>query len=154
MFDLAEGTIALTYQLHDGNANAMKSGSVNVEVVASSVRFTENMGDQSVDVMEGATQMAGAQLAVVEAVALALGAVSYALAEASDLFSIDEDSGIITYIADTNFDFEMQDKYTLKIVATNDGNGINGTHVGDTATATITINVGDANEHAPTFSPL
>ena len=157
VFDLAEGTITLTYQLRDGNNDAVdengmvRSGSVNVEVVATSVRFIENMGDQSVDVMEGKTQMAGAQLAVVEAVALASGTVSYALAEASDLFSIDETTGIITYIADTNFDFEMQDKYTLKIVATNDGNGINGTHVGDTATATITINVGDANEHAPTF---
>ena len=151
VIDLAEGTIALTYQLRDGKNDAPTAGSVNVEVVETSVRFTENMGDQSVDVMEGATQMAGAQLAVVEAVALASGSVTYALAEASDLFSIDADSGIITYIADTRFDFEMQEQYTLNIVATNNGNNINSTHIGDTATATITINVGDVNEHAPTF---
>ena len=146
--------IMLTYQVNDGNSDAAASGAVTVAVVTTSVRFTENKGDQSFNVMEGATQMAGTPLAVVEAVAIASGRVTYAFeggSLTSGAFSIDADSGTITYNADTVFDYETASTHMLTVVATNGGNGINGTHRGDTATATITINIGDVNEHAPAF---
>ena len=163
VIDLAAGDIMLTYQLNDGMNDAVdgngmvKSGSVNVRVVETSVRFTEGKGSQSIKVDDGEMRTAGTTLAVVEATALAPGTIiTYAFEGGgltSGLFSIDADSGIITYNADTNFDFEDNNPnaYTLKVVATNGGNKIHGTHFGDTATATITLNVIDLNEHTPTF---
>ena len=147
-------SVVLTYYVDDGKNRALESGLVNIEVVETSVRFTADKGDQSFEVTDGEIKMAGIELTVVEATAIASGSITYAFEGGSLIsgsFTIDANSGVITYNADTNFDFEMQPQYTLDIVATNGGNGINGTHAGDTATATITINVIDVNEHTPTF---
>ncbi len=70
-------------------------------------------------------------------------AVVYSLSSGADVFSIDANTGIVTFIAATTPDFETSESYTFTVTAT----------AGDqSAEQVVTIAVTDLNDEAPVFS--
>ena len=63
------------------------------------------------------------------------------------LFSIGEDSGVISFAADTTLDFETRTSYELIITATTD-DGVNDV----SASQTVTVNVIDQNDQPPVIA--
>ena len=144
--------ITVTDRLSDGTSHTTDPVPVTIEELTSTVSFTAGKGSRSFDVMEGVEKIVGTELVTVEATSTASGPIKYAFLggrQISGAFSIDADSGVITYAADTSFDFEdsRPNPYRLNVIATDTSNN-------NTAPATITVNVLDVNEHAPLFASV
>ena len=140
--------IALTYQLNDGVNDAGQSGSINVAVVDTSVRFTAGKGNQIVRIDEDAAPSTTIVARLEATSAESGGSISYNITDGNADRTFVIGTGTGTIALNKALDYESgTTQYTLTVTATH-------TPSGKTRTATVVVNVDDVNEHSPTFAPL
>ena len=151
-------TITLTYYVDDG-ANRVPGGTVTLTVIDTPVGFTN---DRTETVMEN--NRAGADVIQVQASSTHEDGTdspitSYMFLDENDMpttkhqgFTIDSTSGQIT--VDDRLDYDADDatrEFTLRVIATDTPDpNVQGDEA-ETATQTITISLGDANDNMPTI---
>ena len=153
--EAAATTITLTYQVHDGDNTAATPGSVDINVVESSVSFNAGMGTQTIRENEYDTANAApitlattTPVATVAATSITPSAVvRYAITGGADmaLFTIaDSSSGAISLVNPLPLNHEMKDSYEVVVTATD-------SITTNTAEAHITIEVINNQEGDGTY---
>ena len=153
--EAAATAITLTYQVHDGDNTAATPGSVDINVVESSVRFNAGMGTQTIRENEYDTANAApitlattTPVATVAATSITPSAVvRYAITGGADmaLFTIaDSSSGAISLVNPLPLNHEMKDSYEVVVTATD-------SITTNTAIAHITIEVINNQEGDGTY---
>ena len=139
---------ALTVKVTD-NVSPVRSSSATVTIDVEDVNeFAPVIGDASFIVDENAA--AGTQIGTVTATdADTSQHVTYSITDGNtdDVFEIDSASGAIRVASPTGLDHETNPTFELSIAATDSG------QPSQASTSTVTINVDDLNEFAPTLEP-
>ena len=139
----ADGRYEVNVTLTDDDLGVSNAGAAFAVVATPGVNTAPTVDDQVFSVQENT--VAGSSVGLVTGSDVDLGdTIAYSLDDSS-VFTIDAMSGELTVADFATLDYEMISSYSLQVTVTD--------ALGATDTATLTINLTDQNEFAPTLDP-